>query len=106
MSGTRWTCVLLGLASWGCAKRPLEPSAMAALSPADLPPAHLHLDLAEEAVSEAQRLQARGRNRRAESLLDRAAADAELAVVLAGDRIDKYEAQAVRVKVAKLRGGP
>jgi hypothetical protein len=98
--------LLLGIVLSGCGKRPLVSTALPYGGPDDLPSARLHLELAEDAVYEAQRLQARGQLRRAESLLDRAEADAELAVVLSEDRLDKFEAQATRVQVAKLRGGP
>jgi hypothetical protein len=96
----------LGILLSGCAKRQLVSTAVPIDGPEDLPSARVHLELAEDAVDEAQRMQARGRNRRAESLLDRAESDAELAVVLADDRLVKFEAQATRVHVAKLRGGP
>jgi hypothetical protein len=98
--------ILLGVVLSGCAKQTFVSTAVPVDSPDDLPSARVHLELAEDALYEAQRLQARGRLRRAESLLDRAESDAELAVVLADERIDKFEAQATRVQVAKLRGGP
>ena len=64
--------LLAGSLMPGCAKKHLT------ISPEQLPLASQHLQLAEEAVDEAEHLQLRGRYRRAERLLERADVDAQL----------------------------
>jgi hypothetical protein len=56
------------------------------LGASSVPQAALHVKLAEEEIQRANKLIADGENERARALLDRAAADAELAVALAREK--------------------
>ena len=59
----------------------------------DSPEASLHLKLAQEEIAQAQKLMADGDNKRADYVLTRAKADAELAVALARESSAQQEAQ-------------
>jgi len=58
-----------------------------------VPRAQLHLRLAQEQVTQARKLANDGENERAASLLDRARADAELALALSREATAKQDAQ-------------
>jgi hypothetical protein len=60
----------------------------------DVPQAQLHTQLAEEQVQQAQKMIEDGDNERAEMVLRRAVADAELAVALAREADSKRQAEA------------
>ena len=71
------------------------------------PQAALHLKLAQEQIEEARQLMADGENKRAEFVLLRAGADAELAVALAREASARAEAQKALddLKQLKAEGG-
>lgn len=69
------------------------------------PTAQLHLKLATEQIDLAKKLMADGDNRRADLVLQRANADAELAVMLAKENADKAAAEEAKTKLAKLKAG-
>ena len=94
----------------GCANAPLrtEPStsgirAAEELGAAKVPQASLHLQLAKEELELAKGLAAKGEKEEAESMLLRAEADAELAVVLSHEDAEKSEAMAAVERVRQLR---
>ena len=60
----------------------------------DVPQAQLHTQLAEEQVQQAQKLMEDGDNERAETILRRAQADAEMAVALAREAESQKQAEA------------
>jgi hypothetical protein len=106
--------VLTGLVSLAaCASAP-EPtdklvSAQAAMRAAkevgaeQYPQAQLHAQLAQEELDRAQKLIADGDNERAERMLWRATADAELAVAVAREGTSKKEAAAAESAVANAK---
>ncbi len=67
------------------------------------PQAALHLKLAEEQLEQAKKLMAEEDNKRADYILMRADADAELAVALAREASAKAEAQKARDDLAALK---
>jgi hypothetical protein len=69
------------------------------------PKAALHLKLATEQIDQAKGLMRDGDNRRADLVLQRANADAELSVMLAKENSAKQDAQAAQEKVKNLKGG-
>lgn len=69
------------------------------------PKAQLHLKLASEQIEEAKKLMADGDNKRADMVLQRANADAELAVWLAKESTAKGEAEKALDKVKGLKSG-
>jgi len=69
----------------------------------DVPSAALYLQLAKEQLDKAEALAAKGEKKQAESMLLRAQADAELAIVLSHGDKDKTEATAALERVRKLR---
>jgi len=69
------------------------------------PKAALHLKLATEQIDQAKGLMKDGDNRRADLVLQRANADAELSVMLAKENNAKGEAAAAQAKVNELKGG-
>ena len=93
-----------GLVALACASAPQPTerlaSAQAAVRAAkevgakDVPQAQLHTQLAEEQVVHAQKLIEEGDNERAEIILRRATADAELAVALARESESRKQAEA------------
>ena len=111
MPTVRFATILLPLVVLGCAKQnTLETSsATSAMRSAevsgaqDLPQASLHLQLAREQLEEAERLNADGEEEMAKSMLTRAAADAELALLLSHEQTEKDAADAALAKVAALR---
>jgi superfamily I DNA/RNA helicase len=70
---------------------------------AKVPQASLHLQLAKEELEVAKGLAAKGKKEKAESMLLRSEADAELAAVLARGDAEKAEARAAVERVRQLR---
>lgn len=70
---------------------------------AKIPQASLLLHLAKEELELARELAAQGKKKEAASMLLRAEADAELALVLSREDAQKVEAQAALERVRKLR---
>ncbi len=69
------------------------------------PKAALHLKLAEEQIDQAKKLMADSDNKKADLVLQRANADAELAVMLAKEDSARAEAEAAQEKVKNLKSG-
>lgn len=69
----------------------------------DVPRAALHLQLAKEELQKAKTLAANGEDEMAASMLLRAEADAELAVLLSREDAERAEAQAAVARVHELR---
>lgn len=69
------------------------------------PQAALHLKLAQEQVAQAQQLMQDGENKRAEYVLLRAEADAELAVALARQASARAQAQEALDELRALKNG-
>lgn len=69
----------------------------------EVPSASLYLQLAKEGLVKAEALAEKGEKEKAESMLLRAQADAELAIVLSHGDADKTEATAALERVKKLR---
>jgi hypothetical protein len=65
-----------------------------------VPRAELHLRLAQEQIDKARRLMEDGENERADLLLKRAEADAELAVALAREETSRKAAMSAEQKVS------
>jgi len=104
--------VLSGLVLWGACGSGPQPterlvSAQAAMRAAkevgadQYPQAQLHAQLAQEQLERAQKLIADGENEKAERLLWRATADAELAVAVTREGNSKKEAAAVEQAATK-----
>lgn len=70
---------------------------------AAVPQASLHLQLAKDQLEMARELAAKGKQEKAESMLLRAEADAELALLLAREDAQKAEAKAALERVRKLQ---
>lgn len=105
-----------GLAALACAGAP-EPtermaSAQAALRAAkevgakDVPKAQLHQQLAQEQVDQANKLIKEGENERAEMILRRAQADAELAVAMAREANTQKRAELAEAALSPTPGQP
>jgi len=71
----------------------------------DVPQAQLHAQLAEEQVTKAQKMIEEGDNERAEMVLRRATADAELAVALARESESQKQAEAAEAALGPQPGG-
>jgi len=71
----------------------------------DVPQAQLHTQLAEEQVQQAQKMIENGDNERAEMVLRRATADAELAVALARENESQKQAEAAEAALGPQAGG-
>jgi hypothetical protein len=69
------------------------------------PQAALHLKLAQEQIALAKQLVEKGENERADFVLIRAKADAELALALAKEATAKQEAQRALDQVKSMQGG-
>jgi hypothetical protein len=67
------------------------------------PQAALHLKLAQEEIDKAKALMADGQNKRADLMLQRAEADAELANLLAKEAKEKKDAEAALEVVNKMK---
>jgi len=94
----------------GCASAPLRTEASTSgiraaeeAGAAKVPQASLHLQIAKEELELARGLAARGEKEKAASMLLRAEADAELAVVLSHGDAEKSEAMAAVERVRQLR---
>jgi outer membrane murein-binding lipoprotein Lpp len=94
----------------GCANDPLRTEASTSgiraaeeAGAAKVPQASLHLQLAREELELAKGLAAKGEKEKAASMLLRAEADAELAVVLSHGDTEKSEAMAAVERVRQLR---
>ena len=94
----------------GCANAPLRTEASTSgiraaeeAGAAKLPQASLHLQLAKEELELAKALAKKGEKESAQSMLLRAEADAELAVVLSHEDAEKSEATAAVERVRQLR---
>jgi hypothetical protein len=99
----------IGLVALACAGAPAPTqrlaSAQASLRAAnevgakEVPAAKLHAQLAQEQVDQAQKLIEDGENERADALLRRAQADAELAVAMTRDATSKQQAEAAEAAI-------
>ena len=69
------------------------------------PQAALHVRLADEQVATARKLMKDGNNRRADLVLQRSKADAELAVVLTRERAAKTDADQAHHNLESQKGG-
>ncbi len=69
----------------------------------NVPSASLYLQLAKEELEHAQGLSAKGEKEQAESMLQRAQADGELAVALSRGAADKTEAQKAVERARQIR---
>jgi hypothetical protein len=94
----------------GCANAPLRTEASTSgiraaeeAGAAKVPQASLHLQLAREELAQAKDLSAKGEKDKATSMLLRAEADAELALVLSHEDAEKTEANAAVERVRQLR---
>jgi hypothetical protein len=94
----------------GCANAPLRTEASTSgiraaeeAGAAKVPQASLHLQLAKEELELAKGLATKGKKKEAASMLLRAEADADLAVVLSHEDAEKSEAMAAVERVRKLR---
>ena len=94
----------------GCANAPLRTEASTSgiraaeeAGAAKVPQASLHLQLAKEELELAKGLAAKDEKKKAASMLLRAEADAELAVVLSHEDAEKSEAMAAVKRVRQLR---
>ncbi|MFA5180009.1 MAG: hypothetical protein WC405_01710 [Syntrophales bacterium] len=94
----------------GCANAPLKTEASTSgiraaeeAGAAKVPQASLHLQLAKEELELARGMAAKGDKEEARSMLSRAEADAELAVVLSHGDDEKSEATAAVERVRQLR---
>lgn len=94
----------------GCASAPLRTEgstsgirAAEEAGAANVPQASLHMQLAKEELGFAKMLAERGEKDQAASMLLRAEADAELAVILSRGDAEKLEAQAAVERVRQLR---
>ncbi len=94
----------------GCSSAPLKTEASTSgiraaeeVGAAKVPQASLHLQLAKEELELARGMAAKGDKKEARSMLSRAEADAELAVVLARGDDQKLEATAAVERVRKLQ---
>ena len=111
-----WTGAVLALLAFGCAAKQVSANAIVSsqssiraaeeVGAAQEPQAALHLKLAKEEVAQAQALIADDKPHRAELLLARATADADLAMVLARQATNKAEAQRALDQIRTLQPMP
>lgn len=94
----------------GCAGAPLATEASTSgiraaeeVGASEVPRASLHLQLAKEELVNAEKLAAQDEQEMAESMLERAEADAELAVLLSREDMEKSEAKIAMERVHKLK---
>lgn len=69
------------------------------------PNAMLHLRLADEQIAQAKKLMADGENKRADLVLQRAGADAELSVMLAKQTNARGEADKAQERLQNIKAG-
>jgi len=106
----------IGLIAVACASAPQPTERMASTQAAvraakevgakDVPQAQLHTQLAEEQVIQANKLIEDGDNERADQVLRRAQADAEMAVALAREAEMQREAEAAETSVGPTPTNP
>jgi Domain of unknown function (DUF4398) len=106
---------VVAVATAGCASYPVPVQRMADaegatrsaqdLGAASSPQGQLHLKLAEEETAQAKQLIANGDNQRADYVLMRAKADAELAVAEAKDTTAEQQAGTAQAKTSEMRSG-
>ena len=107
------TVLLLGLSACGSYPVPVDALAAAQASTraaqevgaSGNPRAALHLKLAQEQFDQAKRLMAEGDNQRAEALLHRAQADAELSLALAREAAMNAKAKQVLEELTAAKKG-
>lgn len=94
----------------GCSSAPLRTEASTSgiraaeeAGAANVPQASLHLQLAREELAKARELSEKGERDKAASMLLRAEADADLALVLSRGDAEKTEANEAVARVRKLR---
>jgi hypothetical protein len=94
----------------GCASTPLKTDASTSgiraaeeVGAADVPQASLHLQLAKEELERAKGMAAKDEKAMADSMMLRAEADAELAVLLSREDAEKKEAEAAVERVREFR---
>lgn len=94
----------------GCTNAPLRTEASTSgiraaeeAGAAKVPQASLHLQLAREELAQARALSEKGDKKEASSMLLRAEADAELALVLSHEDAERTEANAAVERVRELR---
>ena len=115
MKGLQWALVLGSLGAAACAGAPppheREASSAAAIRSAEevgaerIPQAALHLKLAHEQFDKGKALMSDGDNSRADYVLLRAQADAELALAFARENKTRTDAQTLIERVRATRGG-
>jgi pyridoxal biosynthesis lyase PdxS len=93
----------------GCAAAPLKTDASTSgiraaeeVGAGNVPQASLHLQLAKEELKQAEKMAANSESEMAESMLLRAEADAELAVLLSREDSEKKEAQDAVTRVRRF----
>jgi len=106
----------IGLAAVACASAPQPTERLASTQAAvraakevgakDVPQAQLHAQLAEEQVQQANKLMEQGENERADLVLRRAQADAELAVALAREADSQRQAEAAEASLTPSPATP
>jgi hypothetical protein len=106
----------VGLLALACASGPQPTQRLASAEAAvraakevgakDVPQAQLHAQLAEEQVQQANKLIKDGENDRADQVLRRAQADAELAVALAREADSQQKAQAAEAALSPSPANP
>ena len=116
MNRIGFAMLLIGMSSGACATVPppheREATSEAAIRGArevgaeQLPQAALHLKLAQEAVQKAKALMQDGDNEKAEFVLLRAQADAELALALTRENKTQMDARQVIERARSIGGGP
>lgn len=94
----------------GCASAPLRTEASTSgiraaeeAGAANVPQASLHLQLAREELESAKMLAAKGEKEKADSMLMRSEADAELAVAISHEDAERREAMAAVERARQLR---
>lgn len=103
--------LLVAAAAAGCASSPAlrtEPSTAAiraaeAVGAGEVPRASFHLQSAREELARAKDLAEAGKQEQATSLLLRAEADAELAILLSREQVEKVDAAQALERVRQLR---
>jgi hypothetical protein len=111
MIRTSWTCALL-VCAFGCGKSALPPakvvdtqssiSAAAAVGAEKNPQGALHLKMARDQLQQAQALSADGKEEEARLVIERAQADADLALMLTREEAARGEARKAEQDVQNL----
>jgi hypothetical protein len=105
------SALVVALAAMGCASSPAlrTESSTSAIRAAEavganqVPQASLHLQLSKEELEDAEKLAKDGKKEQADSMLQRAEADAELAILLSTERTEQAQATRAMERVQKLR---